>query len=119
MDNQDSQAMTTEMTTVTNGSGLEPLGRAVLVKHYTPEREGCLIELPDSVEGRTLMVEQRAVVIAIGPACWPDEPPRAKVGDKVLVSKMAGYQAKGTKDGRFYRLINDRDIFAKIVAEEE
>jgi co-chaperonin GroES (HSP10) len=103
---------------MTNDSGLEPLGRAVLVRHYVPEREGSLIELPDSVNARTLMVEQRAEVIAVGPACWPDEPPRAQPGDRVLISKLAGYMAKGPKDGQIYQLINDRDIFARITKED-
>lgn len=102
----------------TNTSGLKPLGRAILVEHYEPEREGALIQLPDNVQGRMLMAEQRAVVIEIGPSCWPDEPPRCAVGDRVLVSKMAGYMARGTADGKQYRIINDRDVFAQIVVEE-
>lgn len=100
-----------------NNSGLAPLGRAVLVEHYEQEQQGSLIELPDMVKDRTLMVEQRAVVVAIGPACWPDEPARAKPGDKVLISKMAGYMAVGPADGKRYRLVNDRDIFAAITKE--
>ena len=105
------------MSSVTNNSGLVPLGRAVLVEHYEPERVGGMIEIPDSVKERTLLVEQRAIVIAVGPSAWPDEAPRAKPGDKVLISKMAGYMAKGTKDGKTYRIINDRDLFAGIVEE--
>lgn len=101
-----------------NNSGLKPLGRAVLVEHYEPEKRGSLIEIPDIVKERTLMVEQRAIVIEVGPACWPDEPPRAQPGDRVLISKMSGYMAKGPADGKTYRLINDRDIFAAITKEE-
>lgn len=100
-----------------NNSGLAPLGRAILVEHYEPERKTGVIEIPDIVKERTLMVEQRAIVVEVGPACWPDEPPRAAPGDRVLISKMAGYMAKGPADGKVYRLINDRDIFAKITAE--
>jgi len=107
------------MSEITNESGLKPLGRAVLVKHYEPERKGSMIVMPDSVSDKVLMVEQRAVVIEVGPACWPDEPPRAKPGDKILISKMSGYMAVGTKDGQRYRIINDRDIFAAIVEEKE
>lgn len=103
--------------TPVNNSGLEPRGRAVLVEHYEPERKGSLIELPDMVQNQTLMVEQRAIVVAVGPACWPDEPARATVGEKVLISKMSGYMCKGTLDGKRYRLINDRDIFAAITGE--
>ena len=58
-----------------NTSGLKPLGRAVLVEHYEPEKVDSLIVMPDMVRDKTLMVEQRAVVVEIGPACWPDEPP--------------------------------------------
>lgn len=102
-----------------NTSGLKPLGRAVLVEHYEPEKRDSLIEIPDMVKERTLMVEQRAVVVEVGPACWPDEPARAQPGDRVLISKMSGYMAKGTADGKTYRLINDRDIFAAITKEAD
>jgi len=106
------------MSEVKNTSGLKPLGRAVLVEHYEPEKKHSLIEIPDIVKDRTLMVEQRAVVIEVGPACWPDEPPRAKPGDRVLISKMSGYMALGPADGKRYRFVNDRDMFAAITQEE-
>ena len=101
-----------------NNSGLKPLGRAVLVEHYEPEKKASLIELPDFVHDRTMMVEQRAIVVEVGPACWPDEPARAQPGDKVLISKMSGYMAIGPADGKRYRIINDRDIFAAITTED-
>jgi len=101
-----------------NRSGLKPLGRAVLVEMYEPERKRGLIELPDNVQERTTMLEQRAVVVEVGPSCWHDEPcARAQAGDKVLVTKFAGYLAKGPMDGRIYRLVNDRDIFCAITQE--
>lgn len=78
-----------------------------------------MIELPDAVQGRMAMVDTRAVVIAIGPSAWHDEPQaRAKVGEKVLVTAFAGFMAKGPKDGQQYRLVNDRDIFCAITDEE-
>ncbi len=102
-----------------NKSGLRPLGRAVLVKPYVPERVASVIELPDFVEAQSSSLEQRVVIIEIGPTSWCDEPaPRAKVGDRVLVSKFAGHMAKGTADGEQYRFVNDRDIFAAIEVEE-
>lgn len=101
-----------------NESGLEPRGVAVLIQTYEPERKGALIEIPDSVKGRMDMVDSRAQVIAVGPHAWHDEgSPRAIPGDKVLVTKYAGFMAKGPKDGRMYRLVNDRDIFCAIVDE--
>ncbi len=104
---------------MSNKSGLRPLGRAVLVEPYTPERREGLIIIPDEALGKDMMVEQRAVVVALGPSVWHDErEPRAKVGDKVLISRFAGYMAQGTADGKQYRFVNDRDIFAAIEVEE-
>lgn len=101
-----------------NESGLKPLGRAVLLEPYEPERLSSIIAIPDEAVGRMQMVEQRAVVIEVGENCWCDEPTaRAKPGDKVLVARFAGYMAKGTKDGKSYRFVNDRDIFAAIEVE--
>ena len=102
-----------------NLSGLKPLGRAVLVSHYEPEKVDSLIIIPEGVRDRELMVEQRAIVIELGEAVWPDEPQRAKPGDKVLISKMAGYLAIGPLDGKKYALVNDRDIFAQITGESK
>lgn len=101
-----------------NESGLKPLGRAVLIAPYEPERISSIIAIPDEALGRMQMVEQRAVVVEVGPSCWCDEPgPRAKPGDKVLVARFAGYMATGTRDNKQYRFINDRDIFAAIDVE--
>ena len=102
-----------------NQSGLKPLGRAVLVRMYEPSKKG-LIEIPKDVRASTALMEQRATVIEIGPECWSDEQePRAEPGDKVLVTRLAGYQAVGPFDGELYRLVNDRDIFCKITKEKE
>lgn len=77
-----------------------------------------MIELPAAVESRMSMVDNRAVVLAIGPSAWHDEPfPRAAVGDRVLVTKFAGFMATGPADGQLYRLVNDRDIFCAITDE--
>lgn len=101
-----------------NTSGLIPLGHAVLVQTYEPELRSSVIQLPPSAAGRMNMVEQRCVVVAVGPECWKEElAPRAKPGDKVLVTQFAGYVTTQTKDGQSYRLVNDRDIFAKITWE--
>jgi len=102
-----------------NNSGLAPQGVAVLIKPYEPERRGAQIVIPENVQGRMAMVDSRAIVVAIGPSAWHDEPTaRAQVGDKVLVSKFSGFMAKGPKDGEVYRLVNDRDIFCSITHEE-
>lgn len=103
------------MQTELNKSGLKPLGRAVLVKMVEiEEMKAQLIQIPDHVKKNSAMMEQRAVVIDIGASCWEDEKePRAKPGDKVILTRMAGYVARGT-DHELYRLVNDRDIFCRI-----
>ena len=106
------------MSEVTNTSGVAPLGRAVLVQYYEPERKGSLIYIPETVRKGEVLIEQRAVVVEIGPACWPNEPARAKVGDKVLIARMSGYAMTGPADGKLYRIVNDNDIFARIDHEE-
>jgi co-chaperonin GroES (HSP10) len=101
-----------------NKSGIKPFGRAVLIKPYTPERKESVIVMPDEVLQRDQMVEQRAIVVEVGKFAWHDEPePRACAGQKVLVSKFAGYMVKGTADNEQYRLVNDKDIFAGIEVE--
>ena len=101
-----------------NESGLRPLGHAVLVEPYEPQKKESLIVMPETVKERTLMVETRAVVVAVGPEAWVDESsPRAQVGDHVMISKFAGVMATGIKDGKSYRFVNDRDIFCALEVE--
>lgn len=103
-----------------NQSGLRALGRAVLIQDYQPEVASSVIEIPEQVRQKMTMVEQRAVVVAVGPECWTDERgPRAKPGDRVFVTKYAGFMTVGTKDGKPYRFVNDRDIFAGIEEEAQ
>lgn len=98
--------------------GLSPLGRAVLIQPYEPERLSSLLVIPDEVQNRHQMIEQRAIVIDVGASAWCDESePRAKPGDKVLVARYAGFMAQGTSDGKTYRFVNDKDIFAAIEVE--
>lgn len=98
-----------------NPSGLHPLGLAVLVKPYEPEINKSVLVMPETVKERTSAVETRAIVIAVGPEAWKDESqPRARLGDKVLISRFAGVMAIGVKDGERYRIVNDRDIFCRI-----
>lgn len=103
-----------------NKSGLIPLGHAVLVEPYEPMKKDSLIVMPESVRERTLMVETRAVVIAVGPEAWSDESvKRAAPGEHVLISKFAGVMATGVADGKPYRLVNDRDIFCALEESHE
>lgn len=106
------------MSEVTNTSGVLPLGRCVLVEYYEPERKESLIHIPEHVRGKEVLVEQRAVVVAIGPEAWREErDPRARPGDRVLIARFAGYAFVGVADKKMYRMVNDNDIFARITHE--
>lgn len=104
-----------DSTSFENTSGLTPLGHGVLLRPYEPVKEKSLIVIPDTVGKRQQMLENRAVVIAIGPECWKDEAsPRAKPGDRVMISQFAGAMVVGPKDGIQYRQCNANDIHTLI-----
>lgn len=102
-----------------NNSGLEPLGRAILVEPWEPQRMKSIIALPPSVLANERALDVKVRVIALGPVCFPDEQARCLPGDVVYVAKMSGFVTQGPKDGKAYRLVNDRDVFAKITYHGE
>lgn len=96
-----------------NSSGISPKGHAVLGLPYEKPKKDSLIVLPETVKERTQMLEDKVRIIAIGGACWCDEPvPRAAVGDLVLIPYLSGRMVRG-KDGVLYRVINDKDVIAE------
>lgn len=99
-----------------NKSGLHPQGVAVLTAPYEPEVKlwSDTLVIPDSVRESLSVLENRVVVVEVGPAAWSDEPqPRAKPGDVVLITKHSGFVATGA-DGLLYRIVNARDLFCTI-----
>jgi co-chaperonin GroES (HSP10) len=111
---------------IENTSGIIPTGHAVLLLPYEPELKATRLVIPDTVKRRTAMAEMRAVVVAVGPQAWKQErkwfglkrDPRAKVGDKVIISMYCGAILQGPADGKQYRAVNDEDIFAVIASED-
>lgn len=102
-----------------NKSGLHPQGVAVLTEPYEPEVKvwSDTLIIPDEVRQSLSVLENRVVVIEIGGDAWSDEShPRAQVGDVVLIQKHSGFVATGA-DGKFYRMVNCRDIFCKVDVE--
>jgi co-chaperonin GroES (HSP10) len=102
-----------------NKSGLHPQGVAVLTEPYEPEVKiwSDTLVIPDSVRESLSVLENRVVVVEVGPFAWNDEPkPRAKPGDVVLITKHAGNVATGA-DGKMYRMVNCREIYCTIDAK--
>jgi co-chaperonin GroES (HSP10) len=89
---------------------------AILLYPYEPEITiwSDTLIIPDEVKKSLAVLENRQVVIEVGPDAWKDESqPRAKVGDVVLITKYAGFCATGA-DGRLYRMVNGREVFCTI-----
>ena len=102
-----------------NKSGLHPQGHAILLLPYEPEVKvwSDTLIIPDAVRESLQVLENRQVVVEIGPSAWSDEAaPRAKVGDVVMITKHAGFVATGA-DGKLYRFVNGREVFCRIDSE--
>lgn len=99
-----------------NKSGLRPKGHAVLVMPIElEEMKASLIHIPAEVRSSSAAMEHRVLVVEVGSECWADEKePRCQVGDKVMVTRFAGFVAVGPKDEKVYRLVNDRDVFCVV-----
>lgn len=104
-----------------NTSGLAPLGRAVLVRPYSePKAEKSVIFIPESIERGMMALDTQVEVVEVGPACWPDEPPRCSAGDVVFIARLSGWAVHSAPgDGQPYRFVNDRDVFAKVIVRNE
>lgn len=103
-----------------NKSGLKPVGHAVLLEPYEPEIKKSGIYLPPAVQTSVQIMGNRCIVVEVGSEAWVEERvPRAAVGDKVIVTRYAGYMAVGPADGQQYRIVNDRDIFTVITEEKQ
>ncbi len=77
------------------------------------------IILPDDVKDRKEFAQQEGVIVAASPLAfsyaseeaWDGQAP--KVGERVSYAKYAGALIKG-KDGKEYRVVNDKDLFAVL-----
>jgi hypothetical protein len=99
-----------------NKSGLHPQGVAILLTPYEPEVKiwSDTLIIPDAVRESLQVLENRQVVVEVGPSAWSDEPkPRAVPGDVVMITKHAGFVATGA-DGKLYRMVNGREVFCNI-----
>lgn len=105
---------------MTNESGITPVGHRVLVRPIKTERvTGGGIIIPESTADKNDKAQIKALVIDYGTTAWKAAgfggEPWANRGDTVLTGKFAGVMVKGS-DGVEYRLVNDDDIQARIVA---
>lgn len=114
MSNKFDQPVLEAVTIHADTCGVRPKGHAILGLPYEKPKGDSRIVIPETVKERTQMLEDKIRVIAIGGACWCDEPVRrAEVGQLVLIPYLSGRMVRG-KNGVLYRVVNDKDIIAEV-----
>lgn len=102
-----------------NPSGIKPTEYKVLILPVEFGDKIGNIYVPDEHKDRAQFAQMEGVLVALAPLAfsydkWEGvEHEKPKVGDKVLFAKFAGFEHKG-KDGKKYRVVNDRDVSAVI-----
>lgn len=104
-----------------NESGILPTEYKVLIAPKTTEdkTKGGII-IPDETKDRNQFAQMEGQLVAVSPLAFtyagPDEwngSAKPAPGDSVLFAKYAGALVKG-RDGKDYRLVNDKDIAAVL-----
>ncbi len=97
-----------------NESGIQPVEYKVLIlpEQVDAKTSGGLY-WPEQTKEREETAQVRGTLIACGGSAFCDwNGLKPQIGDKVYVAKYAGiYGVKG-KDGKEYRIMNDKDIAA-------
>jgi co-chaperonin GroES (HSP10) len=91
-----------------------PVGHRVLVRLEEVTEKAGLIYKPDTVRDREQRVIDKGTVEAVGPTAFvgfADGSPWCAVGDFVAFAKNSGVLME--QEGKFYRVINDEDIYAR------
>lgn len=98
-----------------NKSGMQPVGRRVLVKPVEVEEvsEGGIVLAKRHVE-REEMAQVRGEVVAMGSDAFNELSDKLSIGDKCMIARYAGVLIDGD-DGEKYRLCWDEDINGKLI----
>lgn len=101
-----------------NTSGLTPLEFFVVVElDAQAEKTAGGIYLPNQVKEQDKLSTQEGTLIAVSPHAftyaegWP-EGSKPEIGQRVLFKRYAG--ALHERDGRTFRLLNDKDLVAIV-----
>lgn len=101
-----------------NTSGLTPLEFFVVVAlDPQEERTAGGIILPSKVQDQDKLATQEGTLVAVSPHAftyaegWP-EGSQPEVGQRVLFKRYAGHLHE--REGRTYRLLNDKDLVAIV-----
>lgn len=99
-----------------NPTGILPTEYKVLVLPKEVEEKVGSIYLPEQVKDRDQHAQVEGTLIAASPLAftydgWPEGARLPQPGDRVFYAKYSGAEVEG-KDGKKYRLVNDKDIGA-------
>lgn len=103
-----------------NESGIYPVEYKILVRPIEVEEKtkGGII-LPDETKERDQYAQMEGLIVAASPLAFTyddwkgQDDAKPKPGDRVLFAKYAGAVVTG-KDGKKYRIINDKDACAVL-----
>lgn len=100
-----------------NPSGIVPIEYRCLIQlDETETKTAGGIIIPDAVKDQKDVAQIQGTLVSVGALAfstpdegqWADAP---KPGDRVIIAKYAGLEVEG-KDGRKYRIANDKDVAA-------
>jgi co-chaperonin GroES (HSP10) len=102
-----------------NNSGILPVEYKVLIEPIEVQNKIGSIYIPDETKERDQFAQMKGILVAASPLAftyddWKEHgDSKPKPGDTVLFAKYAGAVVDG-KDGKKYRLANDKDIAAVL-----
>lgn len=102
-----------------NESGIHPVGWRILVlpREIEEKTQSGIIINTETNKEREQMANTTGVVIEMGEQCFDDMGQKwCEVGDKIIFAKYAGLLYLG-KDGKKYRVINDKDVTGTLDAD--
>ena len=97
---------------MSNVSGINPVGNRMLLLPVEVQKKTSsgIIIATEETSDREQLANTSGIVVAMGAECFEDSPSAwCQVGDKIVFAKYAGLMYLG-KDGKQYRMINDRDM---------
>jgi co-chaperonin GroES (HSP10) len=104
---------------MTNKSGILPTEYKVLIEPIEVQNKIGSIYIPDETKDRDQYAQMKGILVAASPLAFTyddwkgNDSAKPKPGDTVLFAKCAGAVVDG-KDGKKYRLANDKDIAAVL-----
>lgn len=105
-----------------NPSGILPTEYKVLIEpRVVEEKTKGGLYIPDVTKERDQVAQTEGVIVDMSAAAftyeqWPKGTRLPRPGDRVLYAKYAGSEVRSPRNGKTYRLVNDKDIAAVLEA---